>query len=124
MTRTQERQALDDAKILVAEALNNAGVDASRYFCVQKLVPLVEKHLHVTRREQETSTSYFNRAADVAARTDKQAPLQPATRRYLPAFRPLVVKPHLREAELNLLPRPISMGGIGNGSENSQVWTR
>lgn len=39
-------------------------------------------------------------------------------------FRPLVVRPHLRQAEIDAQPTPISMGGVGNGVEGRNGYGR
>lgn len=39
-------------------------------------------------------------------------------------FRPLKPRPHLRQAEIDVLPKPISMGGAGNGVEGRNGYGR
>lgn len=61
------------------------------------------------RREGESTLAYLRRF--LAALTERQ--LVPA-RTQVP-FRPLVVRPHPRQAEIDSLPRPIPGGCVGNG---------
>jgi len=60
------------------------------------------------RRDAETTLAYLKRFVDI-----------PTGRSFVPArtapeFRPMVWKPHPRQAEIEALPHPVSMGGVGN----------
>ena len=62
----------------------------------------------LVRREGETTLSYLRRFA--AMETQRQfVPARTATE-----FRLLICRPHPRQAEIESLPHPVSMGGVGN----------
>ncbi|WP_298016714.1 hypothetical protein [uncultured Castellaniella sp.] len=107
-----QRQALNEAKSRIAVALTAAGVPSM--FC-DTMADLRTRARRVfgPPLNGETNTEYFNRVADLKPRAKAATTGQVVVPRVNQPLRirPWRPTPHLRAAEIDALPTPVSMSG-------------
>ncbi|WP_368647950.1 hypothetical protein [Castellaniella ginsengisoli] len=106
------RQARYEAKSNIARALNDAGVPS--LFCdTIETLKIRARRVFGDPRQGETTIDYFNRVSSLQPRTGAAASGQrvPARTNEPLRARAWTPPPHPRQAEIDALPRPVSMSG-------------
>ena len=91
----------DDLKNAVAEKFAQKGIWINRHQSLKNLVTKVEEHTGIRRTGRETQFDYLRKFAGI------QREYSPA--KWIPPFRPMKAKPHLRQAEIDQHPGHLSM---------------
>lgn len=96
------------------EKLRDAGIDIVDVTTLESLSRLVEQATGRKRSPRVPASEFIYMYV---------APKVPP--RQIPPFRPLVTTPHFRAAEIDAAQPPVMTPCmVGNGAENSKVWTR
>ncbi len=117
----QNDNALRIARQSAAYRLTVMGIKPPAGTC-QRFVEFIERETGFKIQQGEGVLSYLARFNASKIRPVNNPRI--AEPRYRPPFREYKPTPHLRQAEIDRHPRQISIGGVGNGSEYSKVWTR
>jgi hypothetical protein len=110
-----QRQALNEAKANIARALTDAGIPSMSWDTAATLLERAKK-VFAPPVPGEYAIDYFNRVSGLQPRAKSVATGQrvPARTHEPLRSRPWAPPKHPRAAEIDALPRQISMGGIGN----------
>jgi hypothetical protein len=99
----------DQLKAAVADKFAESGIWVNKHASMIALYLRASEHTGTVRGPGETVYGYLSRFAGIK----RNIPVS-----YAPAFRPMCATAHPRAAEIDRLPRPISMSGIGIGGNN------
>lgn len=108
------------ARQLAAARLKSMGVSVGSGYTVDQIAVLVAAQ-GFGRDYGESNIGYLERFGRMGrVRAYDEVPARHLDR-FTPAWRPV---PHLRAAEIDALPSQVSMGGVGNGREDTTQFVR